>query len=572
MTQREEVDLSRFPPGIEIHERAEMMAVQRDFATVEGVSAIVYIQTCAAEKRRRRKRGTFPDIDKRVFINTEVCEGCGDCGVQSNCVSIVPVETELGRKRAIDQSSCNKDFSCLEGFCPSFVTLEGAKPKKAATAEIELPDLPEPDLPAIRGTYNLLVTGVGGTGVVTVGAILSMAAHLDGRGAAMMEMAGLAQKGGAVQIHCRIAEKPSDISAIRVAVGEADGVIGGDLVVTAGAKTLGLMSQGRTGAVVNSHDIVTGEFTRNTDFRVPSDRLQVSLQARLQDRVAFLDATELARILMGDSIYSNMMVFGAAWQRGLIPLSAEAIQRAIELNGAAVAQNARAFALGRWAVLHPAEADRILLPEPPAPVDPVAYRAERLVGYQSRRLARRFRTLVDSAPPEIREDVARGYYQLLAYKDEYEVARLHLDTMARAKAEFDGDFRPTFHLAPPFLNGKGRGAAQETRVRPLDAACLPPARRAQAAAWHGARSVRPQPRAPARTSPSSRNSEADMAEILPQLRRETMELGRELARLPLSIRGYGPVKEANAATAAHRREALLAAIRAGGAPVPMAAE
>lgn len=568
---KEEVDLSRFPPGIEIHERAEMMAVQRDFATVEGVSAIVYIQTCAAEKRRRRKRGTFPDIDKRVFINTEVCEGCGDCGVQSNCVSIVPVETELGRKRAIDQSSCNKDFSCLEGFCPSFVTLEGAKPKKAATAEIELPDLPEPDLPAIRGTYNLLVTGVGGTGVVTVGAILSMAAHLDGRGAAMMEMAGLAQKGGAVQIHCRIAEKPSDISAIRVAVGEADGVIGGDLVVTAGAKTLGLMSQGRTGAVVNSHDIVTGEFTRNTDFRVPSDRLQVSLQARLQDRVAFLDATELARILMGDSIYSNMMVFGAAWQRGLIPLSAEAIQRAIELNGAAVAQNARAFALGRWAVLHPAEADRILLPEPPAPVDPVAYRAERLVGYQSRRLARRFRTLVDSAPPEIREDVARGYYQLLAYKDEYEVARLHLDTMARAKAEFDGDFRPTFHLAPPFLNGKGE---ERPRKRAFGRWMLPAFRLLAALKPLRGTALDPFARNPERQLERRliAEFEADMAEILPQLRRETMELGRELARLPLSIRGYGPVKEANAATAAHRREALLAAIRAGGAPVPMAAE
>ncbi|MCE6952888.1 indolepyruvate ferredoxin oxidoreductase family protein [Cereibacter sphaeroides] len=568
---KEEVDLSRFPKGIEIHERAELMEVQRKFREIPGVSAIVYIQTCAAEKRRRRKRGTFPDIDRRVFINTDVCEGCGDCGVQSNCVSIVPVETELGRKRAIDQSSCNKDFSCLNGFCPSFVTLEGAKPKKAATAEIDLPHLPAPVLPEIRGTHNILVTGVGGTGVVTVGAILSMAAHVDGKGAGMMEMAGLAQKGGAVHIHCRIAEKPSDISAIRVAVGEADAVIGGDLVVTAGAKTMGLMAKGRTGAVVNSHDIVTGEFTRNTDFRVPSDRLQVSLQARLQDRVAFLDATELARVLMGDSIYSNMLVFGAAWQKGLIPLSAEAIHRAIELNGAAVEQNARAFALGRWAVLHPAEAGRILQPEPPKPVDPVAYRAERLAGYQSRRLARRFRALVDSAPAEIREDVARGYYQLLAYKDEYEVARLHLDTMDRARAEFDGDFRPTFHLAPPFLAGKGDERPKKRQF----GAWMIPAFRLLATM----KVLRGTPLDPFGRNPERRlerrliaEFEADMAEILPKLRPETMDLGRELARLPLSIRGYGPVKEANATKAAGRREELLAAIRAGGAPLPMAAE
>ncbi|WP_096785635.1 indolepyruvate ferredoxin oxidoreductase family protein [Rhodobacter sp. CZR27] len=568
---KEEVDLTRFPKGIEIHERAELMEVQRKYRDIPGVSAIVYIQTCAAEKRRRRKRGTFPDIDRRVFINTDVCEGCGDCGVQSNCVSIVPVETELGRKRAIDQSSCNKDFSCLNGFCPSFVTLEGAKPKKAATAEIDLPHLPAPVLPEIRGTHNILVTGVGGTGVVTVGAILSMAAHVDGKGAGMMEMAGLAQKGGAVHIHCRIAEKPSDISAIRVAVGEADAVIGGDLVVTAGAKTMGLMAKGRTGAVVNSHDIVTGEFTRNTDFRVPSDRLQVSLQARLQDRVAFLDATELARVLMGDSIYSNMLVFGAAWQKGLIPLSEEAIHRAIELNGAAVEQNARAFALGRWAVLHPAEAGRILQPEPPKPVDPVAYRAERLAGYQSRRLARRFRALVDSAPAEIREDVARGYYQLLAYKDEYEVARLHLDTMDRARAEFDGDFHPTFHLAPPFLAGKGDERPKKRQF----GAWMIPAFRLLATM----KVLRGTPLDPFGRNPERRlerrliaEFEADMAEILPKLRPETMDLGRELARLPLSIRGYGPVKEANATKAAGRREELLAAIRAGGAPLPMAAE
>ena len=250
---KEAVDLARFPSNVEKHTRDAMITVQEKFSKIKGVSVIVYIQTCAAEKRRRRKRGQFPDPDKRVFINTDICEGCGDCGVQSNCVSIVPVETELGRKRAIDQSSCNKDYSCVSGFCPSFLTLQGAQMKKSATAQVDLPDLPQPVLPVINGTHNVVITGVGGTGVVTVGAILAMAAHVDGKGAGMMEMAGLAQKGGAVHIHCRLAEDPADISAIRVAVGEADAVIGGDLVVSAGAKTLGMMTTGRTGAVVNSH-------------------------------------------------------------------------------------------------------------------------------------------------------------------------------------------------------------------------------------------------------------------------------------------------------------------------------
>ncbi|MBT3465874.1 MAG: indolepyruvate ferredoxin oxidoreductase family protein, partial [Rhodobacteraceae bacterium] len=242
---KEDVDFDAFPKGIEIHERAALQAVQEKFAKVQGVSAIVYIQTCAAEKRRRRKRGTFPDPDKRMFINTDVCEGCGDCGVQSNCVSLVPKETELGRKRAIDQSSCNKDFSCVNGFCPSFVSLEGAVVRKEATTELTLPDLPMPELPVIDGTWNVVITGVGGTGVVTIGAVMAQAAHIDGKGAGMMEMAGLAQKGGAVHIHCRLANDPHDISAIRVATGECDVLIGGDLVVSAGAKTLGLTQAGR---------------------------------------------------------------------------------------------------------------------------------------------------------------------------------------------------------------------------------------------------------------------------------------------------------------------------------------
>ena len=398
--EKEDVNFKAMPSGIETHERAELLNVEERYREIEGVSAIVYIQTCAAEKRRRRKRGTFPDPDRRVFINTAICEGCGDCGVQSNCVSIVPKETELGRKRAIDQSSCNKDFSCLKGFCPSFVTLEGAKVKKEATTEIDIPDLPQPKLPAIDGTHNVVITGVGGTGVVTIGALIAQAAQIDGKGAGVMEMAGLAQKGGAVHIHCRLAEQPEDISAIRVATGEADALIGGDLVVSAGAKTIGLMKTGKTGAVVNSHEIITGDFTRDTEFSIPTDRLSLALEARLKDRLDLFDASDLARAVMGDSIFSNMMVFGAAWQRGLVPLSEASILQAIVLNGAAVDLNKRAFMVGRWAVLYPDEAAAVLTPNvvelPKTLDDKIAFRSAHLTEYQGKRLARRYRAMLGS--------------------------------------------------------------------------------------------------------------------------------------------------------------------------------
>ena len=574
---KEEVNWAAFPAGIEKAPRDDLMPVQERLRKISGVTAMIYIQTCAAEKRRRRKRGEFPDPDRRVFINTDVCEGCGDCGVQSNCVSIVPVETELGRKRAIDQSSCNKDFSCLKGFCPSFVTLEGAKPKKAATAAIDLPDMPAPALPAIAGTWNVIITGVGGTGVVTVGAILAMAAHLDGKGAGMMEMAGLAQKGGAVHIHCRLAEKPADISAIRVATGEADAVIGGDLVVTAGAKTIGLMTTGRTGAVVNSHEIVTGEFTRNTEFRLPGERLSLALQARLKDRLALFDASELARVTLGDSIYSNMMVFGAAWQKGLIPLSHAAIHRAIELNKAAVEANKRAFEIGRWAALHPDAVAALIAPKvvalPKSLDEIIAFRERHLTAYQDAAYAARYRKLVDSVTdPRLKEAVARGYHKLLAYKDEYEVARLHLQTMDKARAEFDGTLRPTFWLAPPMLPGKdaaGRPKKREFGPWMLRAfGVLARFKHLRGTAWD------PFARNPERKMERAliAQYEADMAEVLPRVTPATLDAAVALAELPLTIRGFGPVKDANAQAAAKRREELLAAIRAGGAPQAQAAE
>jgi len=570
---KEELDLKSFPPGATFRLRDDLMAVQKEMARVKGVSAIVYVQTCAAEKRRRRKRGAFPDPDKRVFINTDVCEGCGDCGVQSNCVSLVPVETELGRKRAVDQSSCNKDFSCLKGFCPSFVTLEGARVKKAATRALDLPHLPDAPLPAIDGTWNIVVTGVGGTGVVTVGAIIAMAAHVDGKGAGMMEMAGLAQKGGAVHIHCRIAERPEDITAVRVAVGEADAVIGGDLVVTAGAKTLGLMTTGRTRAVVNSHEIVTGEFTRKPDFRLPADRLKLALQARLAGDIALFDASELARVVLGDSIYSNMMVFGAAWQQGLVPLSLDAIRKAVELNGAGVEANLRAFDIGRWAVLHPDQAAAMIHPEETAaPVDPVVFRADHLRAYQNDALADRYVALVNRVTdPALRLAVAKGYHKLLAYKDEYEVARLHLETMAKARAEFDGDLKPRFHLAPPILGGTD--ADGRPKKREFGAWVVPLFRvlaamkglRGGALDIFGRTAERRMERA------LIAEYESDMAEVLAGLTPDRMAAAKELAELPLTIRGFGPVKEQNAKKAAARRLELLEQFRKGGTPQPKVA-
>ena len=576
--EKEDVDVKAFPQGIEMFERAELMAVQDRFAEIEGVSAIIYIQTCAAEKRRRRKRGLFPDPDKRVFINTDVCEGCGDCGVQSNCVSLVPVETELGRKRAVDQSGCNKDFSCLKGFCPSFVTLEGATIRKEAAAELSLPDLPEPELPVIDGTHNVVITGVGGTGVVTIGAVLAQAAQLDGKGAGMMEMAGLAQKGGAVHIHCRLAETPEDISAIRVATGEADALIGGDLVVSAGARTLGLTRRGRTGAVVNSHEIITGDFTRDPEFSLPSDRLAVALEARLGEAaVQMFDATELARHTMGDSIYSNMMVFGAAWQRGLVPLSRAAISDAIRLNGAAVERNLRAFEIGRWAAHAPGEAMALIAPGvvrlPGTLEDKIAYRADHLATYQSARLARRYRKLVDGIGDEVlREAVAKGYHKLLAYKDEYEVARLLLTSRDKARAEFDGEFRMSFHLAPPLLAKKGADGRPVKRAfgpwmeRPMRVLARMKRLRGTPLDVFGYTAERRMERA------LIKQYEADLREVLPRLTEATHEAVVALAELPLSIRGFGPVKAANEAKAARQRESLLAVIRAGGDAVQTAAE
>ncbi|MDB2369006.1 indolepyruvate ferredoxin oxidoreductase family protein [Octadecabacter sp.] len=561
----EGLELSDFPAGIEVSIREKLPEVQDKLKKIKGVSVIVYVQTCAAEKRRRRKRGTYTDPDKRVFINSDICEGCGDCGVQSNCVSIVPLDTELGRKRAIDQSACNKDFSCLSGFCPSFVTVQGAQVKKAASATVELPDMPEPDIVPISGTHNVVITGVGGTGVVTIGAVLAMAAHVDGKAASMMEMAGLAQKGGAVHIHCRLAQTTDRINAVRVAAGECDTLIGGDLVVSAGGKTLGLMGDA-TRAVVNTHEIMTGAFTRDAGFTLPVAQLTVSLQARLGDRVAMFDASELARVLMGDAIYSNMMVFGAAWQQGAVPVSRSAIRRAIELNGTAVARNLQAFEYGRWAVAYPLDAANLLAPSaPPMPKttdEKITFRANHLIAYQDAAYAKRYTDLVAQFDGDLRDAVALGYHKILSYKDEYEVARLLTDTAKQARAAFDGNLTLTHHLAPPLLSRMGPDGRPRKVAMPAFTARLFPLlaglKRLRGTRWDifGRTDERRMERA------LITEYEADMRALQGSVRPDTIDAAIALARLPLDICGFGPVKQASAVKAAKRREELLAAMRA----------
>jgi indolepyruvate ferredoxin oxidoreductase len=573
--EKEPQDPSLYPPGLAIRPRADLDAVQRRLRDVPGVTAIVYVQTCAAEKRRRRKKGAFPDPDRRVWINPDVCEGCGDCGVQSNCVAIVPVDTPLGRKRAIDQSACNKDFSCLKGFCPSFVTVEGGRPRKSAAQGVDTAGLPEPDLPAIRSTWNAVIAGVGGTGVVTLGAILAQAAQIEGKGAAMVEMTGIAQKGGAVHIHVRIAERPADIAAVRLAAGEADALIGGDLVVSAGGKTLALTAPGRTAGVVNSHQVMTGAFTRDADFRLPGAGMTRAITGRLGQAAHLFDATRLAEVALGDAIYSNMVVLGAAWQRGLIPLSHAAIARAVTLNGQAVKANLAAFDLGRWAVVHPTQAAAMGAAEVPEdrPETILAALEAHLVAYQSPRLARRWRRLWEQADdPRLRLAIARGYHKVLAYKDEYEVARLHLDTKSKLANAFDGDLRVTYHLAPPGLSRPGPDG------RPAKRAFGPWIERAfrVLAPMKRLRGTPFDPFGYARERRAERAAirayEADMAHLLATACPATMDAAVALAELPLSVRGFGPVKAAAATRAAARRAESLAALAADPAPLARAAE
>ncbi|QIE42141.1 indolepyruvate ferredoxin oxidoreductase family protein [Rhodobacteraceae bacterium SC52] len=573
---KEPVRKSDLPDIVTVHPRAALPAVQREMTEVAGVSAIIFVQTCAAEKRRRRKRGNFPDPDQRLFINTAVCEGCGDCGVQSNCVALVPVETPLGRKRAIDQSSCNKDFSCLGGFCPSFVTVSGGTLRRTAARDVTIPELPDPVLPQISGTHNIVITGVGGTGVVTIGAILATAAHLDGRAAAMMEMAGLAQKGGAVHVHCRIAESPENIAAVRVATAEAHTLIGGDLVVSAGRATLTLLDRGRSGAVCNSHDTVTGDFTRDPEFRIPGNDLCAAISERLGDNTVLFDASRLSEQLLGDSIYSNVLLLGAAWQRGLVPINLDALRRSIELNGAAVEANLRAFDVGRWAAFDQRTVQELTSKQNSKALtgkDKISIWERHLTTYQSPRLARKFRALVDEVEdPELREEVAFSYQKLLSYKDEYEVARLLQSTRSELSTQFETAPRLTFHLAPPVFSragDDGRPIKREFSEKAVNAmSWISKLKFLRGTVFDpfGYSTERRMERA------LIAQFETDLSDLLPRMTAENRHIVLAIVRLARSIRGYGPVKRENAAEAAKKRLSLLAEFNAAHTPRSHAAE
>ena len=507
-----------WPRGLTIHHRDELITVQQELAKIPGVTVLIYDQTCAAEKRRRRKRGLFPDPDKRVVINELVCEGCGDCGVKSNCVSVQPLETEWGRKRTIDQSSCNKDFSCVKGFCPSFVTVHGGKLKQGtgvAAAHDTVP-LPEPTLPAIGQTYDIIVTGVGGTGIVTIGGILGMAAHLEGKGVGVLDMAGLAQKGGAVYSHMRIAERPEDIHAIRIAAGGADLVLGGDMVVAGNKKVLAAVKHGKTEMVINLAEFLPGDFTRNADFSLPTERLKRAILADAgRDKTHFIDATRAATALFGASVGANIFLVGYAYQLGAIPLAAASIERAIELNGEAVDMNKAAFEWGRRAVVEPAVVEALVKPAPEATSDArtlsqsfdevVARRVAFLTAYQNAAYAARYRRLVEKtqaaetarAPGKtgLADAVARYLFKLMAYKDEYEVARLYSDGafVKQVNSELGGEhLRFHVHLAPPLLarRDKATGEPKKMTFGPWIFPLFCPAREIQGPARHRLRSVR----------------------------------------------------------------------------------
>jgi len=626
-----------FPEGVEFHDRAELDAVQKQLREVKGTSILIYEQTCATEKRRRRKRGKLIDPPKRVVVNSLVCEGCGDCGQKSFCVSVLPKETEFGRKRDIDQSNCNKDYSCTTGFCPSFVTVHGGKPRKGARSSKTalLDNLPAPTFrTTLEQPWNILITGVGGTGVVTIGALLGMAGHLEGKGASVLDQTGLAQKGGAVTTHIRIARTPEDIHAVRIAAGEADLVVGCDMVVVNDYWALSKVRAERSQVVLNTYEAMPGTFTTRPDMQFPAADIIAGIRVALGGREPLLlDATQLATALLGDAIASNLFILGYAWQQGLVPISFEALMRAVELNGAAVQMNQQAFAWGRLAAVDPqavqqaaglvrnghTDAERTPGPLhdlPPGewegnewganaaprdtgderelrglpghgvgedvaflPLDDerlsrsldemVERRVRFLTDYQDSAYAARYRALVDKVraaewdavgSTALTETVARYYFKLMAYKDEYEVARLYTsgEFQRRLQQQFEGDFQVRFHLAPPLFAKKdeqGRLIKQEYGPWMLKAFGLLARMKflrggtfdvfGRTAERRGERQL-------------IADYEQTVALLLDGLRDDRVALAVEIASIPEHIRGYGHVKEAHLHKAKAREATLLA--------------
>ena len=579
-----------FAPGTRIAHRRELDRVQRELREVPGVSVLIYDQTCAAEKRRRRKRGAMVDPDRRAFINHRVCEGCGDCNAKSNCLSVLPLDTEYGRKRRIDQSACNKDFSCVEGFCPSFITVQGAKPRRGG-ARIEVPTglaaLPEPSRPRLEDgrPFSILVVGVGGTGVVTIGALVTMAAHLEGIAFSTVDQFGMAQKGGAVTSHLRIAARSDDLRAIRLNAGAADLVLGCDSLVASGDLALNVMHPEHTRVIVNTHEQITGQFARNPDLEFPTDSILGRIRAAAgTDNVQALDATRIATRLLGDAIASNLFLLGYAYQQGLVPVSGTAIERAIELNGVAVEMNREAFRWGRRAARDLEAVERLALrsdegiePAAPKSLDEfIERRAADLAEWQNTGWAARYRDLVErvraaerklGAGEALAGSVARYAYKLMAYKDEYEVARLYTDGAFRERlaAAFEGDLRLTFHLAPPLLarrdpvTGEPRKRAFGPWMRPvLGLVAKMRFLRGTALDPFGHTAERRMERR------FIEEYFETVEELLAGLRTGNLGLAVEIASLPELIRGYGHVKVRHVAEAETERAVLLERWRTGG--------
>jgi indolepyruvate ferredoxin oxidoreductase len=576
-------DRSALPAEVTLYDRSRMDDVQRELREIPGVTVLIYDQTCAAEKRRRRKKGEFPDVAKRMVINEAVCEGCGDCGVQSNCVAILPKETEFGRKRAIDQSACNKDYSCAKGFCPSFATIEGGtlRKNKAGASKKDSDDgwgpLPTPALPSIASPYNILINGIGGTGVITVGALMGMAAHLEGKGASVLDMTGMSQKNGSVTSHVKIAETPERLRAQRIATGEADLVLGCDMLTAGAADAISKMRPGRTMVVVNLHEQPTGTFAQQRDWEFPADQVRSLIVEAVGGEAGadFLDATKLATALMGDSIAANLFMLGYAWQRGFVPLSEASLLRAIELNGVAVASNQRSFLWGRRAAVDLQRVERTAIPAQPVLIQMpqsldsvIKKRVEFLTGYQNAAYAAQYETLVTRVREreaalklgnKLSMAVAKSYAKLMAYKDEYEVARLYTDGrfVEQLQSQFDGKFSVKFNLAPPLFakkDAKGHLVKAEfgswmwgafkllAKLKGL---------RGTAFDMFGYTAERKMERALV-------TEYRDMIEaLLPSLDASSHAVAIELAALPEQIRGFGHVKEQAVTEYRVRKQELL---------------
>jgi len=589
--------------GVTVRHRSELDAVQRELRECKGVSAMIYDQTCASEKRRRRKKfdkngkPAFPDPAKRAVINEAVCEGCGDCSVQSNCLSVEPLETEFGRKRQINQSSCNKDFSCVTGFCPSFVTVEGGKLKKPAKTKIEAGNaldvntLPYPTLPKTEVPFGVLVTGVGGTGVITIGQIMAMAAHLQGKACSVLDMTGLAQKGGAVMSHVRLADKAEDIQSTRVGTGMADLVIGCDLIVTAGKDALSRMGEGRTFAAINANGTPTSTFIKNPNWQFPGEAAEQDIvKACGEGRVDMIDAASIATALMGDNIATNMFILGYAWQKGWVPLEGVALMRAIELNAVSIDFNKQAFNWGRLAAHDLAAVKRLVTPaqvvelkRAPSLEDTINKRITFLTDYQNVSYAQQYADFVaqvkaaetkvaEGKPLRLTEAVAKYLFKLMAYKDEYEVARLYTDGKFQKKIAdmFEGDYEINFHLAPPLFakrDAKGHLVKQQFGPWMMKAFGLLASMKSLRG---GALDIfgYTEERRTERALPVEYKQ--TISKLLPMLNADNLAKAVAVASIPEDIRGYGHVKERHLAAAKTKEANLIAEFNTAKAPQKVA--